>query len=185
MKQDHRIQLTFPVEHRFHSIAKTYAMKKIIINTSGLLREERKCLNAIILFLLICCSVSCKKKNDGPRNNNEVTATVVVSPSSTININATASKALMGCENFGGGTYVDGTNETNAAVYITVYNSNIECVTSPGSYGFSCEYRPNVADQNTPILSNNGVNPGSITFTKVNSNYMEGSFTAVCRNNAD
>src|SRR5438477_9781207 len=125
---------------------------------SRVIREKRKCLNAIILLLLISCFVSCKKKNDVSQNNNEVKATVVVSPASTIPINATGSKALMGCGIFGGGTFVDGTNESNAAVYITVYNSNIGCVTSPGSYGFSCEYRTNVADQNTPIYGNSGGN---------------------------
>lgn len=149
------------------------------------MNPERKCLNVTLLLLLISCFISCKKGNDVPPNNNEMKATVVVSPASTININATGSKARMGCSFLGGGTFVAGTNEVNAAVYISyVYSTNFSCVSSPGTYNFSCEYRKNVADPNTPIYSNNGMNPGSITFTVINDHYMEGSFTAVSRCNS-
>jgi len=137
-----------------------------------------------ILPLLISCFISCKKKNEVAVNSNEVKATVVVSPTTTINISATATKALMGCASLGGGTYVDGTSASNAAVYISLYASGVMCVTSAGTYNFSCEYRKNVADPNTPIFSNNGMNRGSITFTTVNDHYMEGFFTAVCRCNS-
>jgi hypothetical protein len=153
-------------------------------SSTRLIPDKRKCLNAFILLLLTGFFLSCKKKNEAPPNKNEVKATVVVSPASTITINATGSKALMGCS-FGSGSYVDGTNEANAAVYILyVYGANLSCVTIPGTYSFSCEYRVNVADPNTPIYSNNGANPGSITFTTVNDHSMEGSFTAVCRCNS-
>jgi hypothetical protein len=155
------------------------------MNTQAITRiiqEKRKCLNAIILLLLISCFVSCQKKNDVPQNNNEVKATVVVSPTSTININATGSKTRMGCANCAG-TIVEGTNEANAAVYITVNPPsssvpNLACVTSTGTYVFDCQYRPNVADPNTPIYGSFG---GSMTFIAINDHYMEGSFTTVCR----
>jgi hypothetical protein len=128
-----------------------------------------------ILLLLISCIIACKKKNAEAPNNNEVKATVVLSSGDTVNINATGSKAEMwGCAPLGGGT-----NEANAAVYITVYDTGIRCVTSPGTYSFDCQYRPNVADSNTPIYGGTG---SSITFTVINDHYMEGSFTAVvCR----
>ena len=145
---------------------------------SPVILEKSKCLNGIILLLFISFFISCKKKNVEPPNNNIVKATVVLSSGSTININATGSKALIGCASFGGGTYVDGTNEANAAVYISLYSTNFSCVTSPGTYGFHCQYRSNVADPNTPIYGNSG---GSITFTVINDHYMEGSFTAVCQ----
>jgi len=137
-----------------------------------------------ILLLLVSCFISCNKKNDIAANNNEVKATVVVSPTSTITINAKGSKAFMGTTIFGVGTHIDGTNEANAAVYITAFSGGIMAVTSPGTYSFICEYRTNVANQNTPIFSNNGMNGGSITFTAINDHYMEGFFTAVCRCNS-
>lgn len=127
------------------------------------------------------CFWGCKKNNvEVVQKMTEVKATIVVSPTNTININSTGSNAKMGCSSSGGGTYVDGTNEANAAVYISLYASGFSCVTSPGTYNFSCQYRKNVADPNTPIFSNNGINPGSITFTSINGHHMEGSFTAVC-----
>jgi hypothetical protein len=134
-----------------------------------------------ISFLLIGSFISCKKKNEAPPNNNEMKATVVVSPTKTILINATGSKVVMGmCASLGGGTYIEGTNEDNAAIYITVYETGIRCVTAPGTYesDFSCQYRPNVSDQATPIYAKSS---GNITFTTINDSKMEGSFTAVCK----
>jgi hypothetical protein len=85
---------------------------------------------------------SCKKSSTGnvSPNKNEVKATVVISPTSTIMINATGSKAQMGCSSLGGGTFVSGTNPGNAAVYISyVHSTGLSCITSPGAYNFSCE----------------------------------------------
>jgi hypothetical protein len=36
-----------------------------------------------------------------------------------------------------------------------------------------------VADPNTPIFSNSGINKGSITFTVVNDHHLEGYFNAI------
>src|SRR5688572_1089611 len=133
-----------------------------------------------IFFFLF---TGCKKKNDTqPPNNNELNATVIISPGNTININATGSKARMGCFPWGGGTFVAGTGEAHAAVYISYVFSNsstFACITAPGTYDFSCEYRKNIADPNTPIFSKIGTNRGSITFTVVNDHHMEGYFNAV------
>ena len=139
----------------------------------------------IIVYVLVVIAIlisACKKKNDpAPLNNNEVNATVVISPTSTITINAKGTKAKMACSILGGGTFIEGTHDNGAAVYINISNPPaLSCITSPGTYNFSCEYRKNVADPNTPIFSNNGINPGSITFTTINGHYMQGTFTAVC-----
>ena len=138
----------------------------------------------VIILLLTSCFISCGKKEHVAPNNNEVKATVVVSPTSTITINAKGYNALMGTSFFGGGTFIDGIGEANAAVYINVYSSGFMAVNSPGTYSFSCEYRKNVADQNAPIYSNNGMNAGSITFTAINDHSMQGFFSAVCRCNS-
>jgi hypothetical protein len=128
------------------------------------------------------CFWGCKKNNVAVvQKMTEVKATIVVSPTSTININSTGSNAKMGCSAtiVGSMTFIVGTNENNAAVYIEIPLNNL-CITSPGTYNFSCQYRKNVADPNTPVFSNNGINPGSITFTAINGHHMEGSFIAVC-----
>ncbi len=136
-----------------------------------------------VVFILFFLFTSCKKKNDAPPPNNyELKATVIISPGNTININASGSKARMGCSLWGGGTFIEGTGEANAAVYISYVFSNsstFQCVTVPGTYNFSCEYRKNITDPNTPIYSNIGINRGSITFTVVNDHHMEGYFNAV------
>lgn len=133
----------------------------------------------LFMFLLsVTCLLSCKKKNDPPPNNNEVKARVVLASGAVVNINATGVKALMGCSFYGGGSYVDGTGETNAAVYMTIYDGSFGCVTGAGTYNFLCEYRVNTADPNTPIYGN--TRSGSITYTSANEHYIEGYFNAVC-----
>ena len=146
----------------------------------------------IIIYFIVLITVftsACKKKNDpAPLNNNEVNATVVISPTSTITINAKGTKAKMACSILGGGTFIEGTHDNGAAVYINISNPPaLSCITSPGTYNFSCEYRKNVADPNTPIWSNipvNGgtiTNRGSITLTVANDHYGEGYFNAVSK----
>ena len=142
------------------------------------------------LFILVLLFFSCKKSH-GPaiiQYNHEYKSTVVFNSGSLITINATGAKALMGCDGiFCSGTYVDGTNESNAAIYITCYSSTFcNCISSPGTYSFTCEYRTNTASTNTPIYENRlAGNPGSITFTAIDDHYMEGHFNAVCRYNTD
>ena len=134
---------------------------------------------AWFVFLFTSCT-----KSSGPTpNTNKVNATVLLTSGSTVTINATAAKAVMGCSLGGGGSYVAGTGNTNAAVYIS-FAGGTNCVTSPGTYNLSCEYRADVSSSSTPIYQNTGVsNPGNITFTAVTSHYMEGFFSAICKLN--
>ena len=141
--------------------------------------------NAILLLLLVSIFVTCKKESDDPPpNNNEVKATILLPSGNTININATATKASMGCLiSLGGGyTHIDATNTANAAVYMSIYVPVTTCVTTPGTYNFNCEYRVDFTSGSTPIYSNLlATNRGSITFTTINDHYMEGTFNAICR----
>ena len=133
-------------------------------------------------FILICLShLSCNKKDDPPVNTNEFKATVVLSSGAIISIDAKGTKAAMGCGLLGSGTFVSGSNESNAGVNITAYGVGSACITVPGTYSFRCEYRVNTASTNTPIYENHfATNKGSITFTAINNSYMEGYFNAVC-----
>ncbi len=147
-----------------------------------------KTITANILVLIIIITSACKKTNDAllPPNNNEVNASVVLSSGTTVIINAKGTKAPMGLSGvFGAPGFVDGTSASNAAVYIEIYPSISSTGTFVYAQGFRCQYRTNVADPNTPIYQNNGINAGSITFTTVNNNYIEGNFNAVCRLNTD
>jgi len=135
------------------------------------------------VLMLSYLFTGCKKKNDTPSpNNNEIKATVVISPTTTITINATGSNAVIGPSLFGGGTYIDGYDASNAAIRIT---TGTTIVTIPGTYSFTCIYTPNLRSGYAPIYGNNGTNSGSVTFMAVNDYYMEGYFNAVCRNNMD
>lgn len=145
-------------------------------------------MKTILFICLIIIFISCKKENKLPLFNlkNQVKANIILTSGDTIKIDAIGSKALMGCSSLGGGTYVSGTKETNAAIYMTIYGNNFYCVDSPGTYNFSCEYRPDITSQTAPIYSNAGVsNAGSITFTSRNGNDAQGYFNAVCKYDTD
>lgn len=137
-------------------------------------------------FLFISL-MSCKKDDtDEPANTNEVNATVVLSSGGTVTISAKGTKAILGLSSpLGGPGYIDGTNSANAAVYINLYPA----ITMTGTFGFNqgytCQYRPDVTSMTSPIYTNSGIDPGSITITTVNDHYLEGSFSAICRYQGD
>ena len=149
------------------------------------LTKKGRWLNTILLFLLVSSFATCKKgSDDPPPNNNEVKATILLPSGNTININATTTKALMGCSIslVGGSTHIDATNSANAAVYMSIFVPATTCVTTPGTYNFICEYRVDISSASTPIYSNlTATNRGTITFTTINDHYMEGFFNAICR----
>ena len=137
----------------------------------------------LFLSLILIClfHLSCNKKDDTPVNTNEFKATVVLSSGSIVNIDAKGTKAAMGCGLLGSGTFVSGSNESNAGVNIIAYGVGSACITNPGTYSFRCEYRVNTVSPNTPIYENHfATNKGSITVTTINNSYMEGYFNAVC-----
>src|SRR5215204_2417549 len=141
---------------------------------------------SIAVLFAIPCWLGCKKQPPAlPPNHNEFKATVVLVSGSTVTINAAGAKAKMGCAPWGGGTYVNGTSETNARVYCSAYSSGIACVIAPGTYQCSCEYRPDATSSTTPGYGSTAAHPGSITFTVFDANHMEGYFDAVCTNNTD
>jgi hypothetical protein len=149
------------------------------------LTKKGRWLNTILLLLLVSSFGTCKKGSDAPPpNNNEVKATILLPSGNTININATATKASMGCLiSLGGGyTHIDATNSANAAVYMSIYVPATTLCNNPGTYNFNCEYRVDFSSGSTPIYSNLlATNRGSITFTTINDHYMEGTFNAICR----
>lgn len=140
--------------------------------------------HTIALSILLCFFSGCKKNSDTPSpvNNNEMNATVLLSNGSTVIINARGTKAILGVSGpLGSPGYIEGTNETNNAVYINLFPA----ITRPGTFnyaqGYRCQYRVNTTSNNTPIYENWSNTAGSITITTVNDSYLEGSFTAVCR----
>ena len=148
--------------------------------------EKNKYLKCISVLLLIGFFFSCGKKSDssGVVNNNEIKATVLYRSGATVNIIGKAEHAIAGCAPLYY-TFLEGINETNAAVYVNVsgYGSGSNCVTSPSAYVCYCEYRENTKSTSTPIYVNRG--PGtilrdSITFTICTSTNIEGYFKATC-----
>ncbi len=135
-----------------------------------------------LCLLLTICFLSCKN-DDEPPNNNEMKATVTFSSGEILRLDATGTNVEMGCSIWGG-TFVNGysgTNGSNGVVTFIAFGSTAaDCVPTPGTYSFSCEYRKDNG-ANSAIYSNLPVqNRGTVTFTSIN-NHMEGSFIATCR----
>ena len=135
-------------------------------------------LQSTVIFILLVLTFSCNKKNSAPTNNNEVKASAILLSGATVIINAKERKATMGCNPLGGGTYVVGTDESNALVGISV----LACVKTLGNHSgfYICQYTPNSTLPTSPNYSASGPNAGSITFTSLNEKYMEGFFSVVC-----
>lgn len=142
----------------------------------------------IFLSGLVILLISCKKEGTPATlaKNNELKATVIFASGDTVKINALGSKLVMGCGLLSGASFLAGTDEMNRAVYLTAYTSNFSCITSPGTYMFSCEYRLNTMSQSTPIYTNTVVSDrGNITFTTVDGKHVEGYFHALCKSGND
>ena len=143
----------------------------------------------MIFFASLLVFASCKKEPPSfaqLNGNNQMKAVVSINPGFSTLINVVGSNVSMGCSYFGGGTYIDGTNDIHSAIYISVRDSNLSCILSAGTYKFECEYKPDVTSQITPIYQNRGVgNPGSITFTSLGNHYAEGYFNADCTDGVD
>ena len=147
------------------------------------MRYLNKVSRHLFLGLILVClmHLSCNKKDDEPVNTNEFKATIVLNSGSMINIDAKGNKASMECGLLAAGTYISGSNESNAGVNINVYGAGFSCITFPGTYTFSCAYRVNTLSTSTPVYENHfATYKGSITFTAINNSYMEGYFNAVC-----
>jgi hypothetical protein len=133
----------------------------------------------LLLFLPILFCNACSKKDTGaPENTSEFHALLVFSPDSSQRIDVTGNKARMGCSY--GGTYVEGLREDDAYVSLQVFFDDLSCITSAGTFTsrILCEYRPNLYVGN--VYANDSTRTGNITFTTVNSKYLEGHFQTVC-----
>jgi hypothetical protein len=130
-----------------------------------------------LTLITIAFCFSCKKKYPD-LNHNEFKATVLFSSGTILYVNAKGPRTYMGCGGYNG-TAIQGTAENNSAVYCSLYNG-IQCITAPGTYPFSCEYRVEAASGDT-YLNNGTAHPGSLTFTVNNKTNMEGYFDAVCK----
>jgi hypothetical protein len=124
----------------------------------------------IIITLLICFCISCKKKTSEPPPEivNEVTASFVFSDT-VVNLSEIGGETAVGC------TSIYAKTEGISASF----NINV-CATTPGSYTneFTSLLATFRGDYTRTITSP----PGSITFTKIDNNIIEGYFNIVCYN---
>jgi hypothetical protein len=155
-------------------------VKIIVMKKPFSIEKKIKYFMGMVLLLLLSTVFSCKKNSGSspPANNNQINATVVFSSGNTIIINATGTKATMGCS-FLDGTFVNGTNDAshgNGAVLFSTLGTN--CITGVGTYNIECQYRENTADPNTNIYTESGAS--SVTFTVFTANEMEGTFNSIC-----
>jgi hypothetical protein len=130
----------------------------------------------LFLLALFCCFYSCKKKVS--HLNREIRAVILHSSGTTVTINATWPEAILGDDIFTSTTFGEG-NANSARITWSVPR-----VTTTGTFTsqFNCSYSANVTVG--PYYENRVgwvKNPGSITFTSVSSNLIEGTFTATCK----
>lgn len=134
----------------------------------------RKYLCGIFVFLLLTTLITCKKKSDkDPVNSNEFKAIIIRAPGDTIKINATGFNASFCCCIIGGGTILKGADEANNVIYAKTAG----CISDPGTYNFGCEF----GVSNAGFYNAIGTNKGSITFTAISADYIEGYFNAVSK----
>jgi hypothetical protein len=124
----------------------------------------------IIIALLISFCMSCKKKTNEPPKTiiNEVTASFVFSDT-VINLSEISGETVVGCTSI----------YAQSGGISASFNVNV-CATTPGSYtnDFTCLLATFRGDYVRSLASP----PGSITFTKIDNNIMEGYFNIVCYN---
>jgi hypothetical protein len=137
-----------------------------------------------LLFLLLSFCSACSKKYepDLPGKNNEFHALLVFFGDSSQRIDVTGIKAAMGCSV--GTTFVFGQREDDALIQLSLYFPVFRCLSSPGTFTteLHCQYRTN--RYTGDIYVNDPASPGSITFTTLTSEFMEGYFETVCYSSA-
>jgi hypothetical protein len=136
------------------------------------------------LFLVLSFCIACSKNQSPhvPGKNNEFHALLEFSGDSSQRIDVTGIKAAMGCSV--GTTFVSGLREDDALIQLSVYVPMFGCLTSPGTFTTELysQYRTDLYTGD--IYVNNPASPGSITFTALTSELMEGYFETVCYNSA-
>ena len=130
----------------------------------------------LFLLALVCCFYSCKKKDR--HFDREVRAVILHSSGTTVTINASWPDAILGDGIFTPTTFGEGNGNSARITW------SIPRVTATGTFTsqFNCAYSANVSSG--PYYENRVgwvKNPGSITFTSVSSNFIEGTFTATCK----
>jgi hypothetical protein len=131
----------------------------------------------IMLCFMMIMLYSCDNKSVDPKKFNEIIAQIVeVTPGHTLNLKATGTNAKMGCDIYSISTFISGTDVDNANATIDI--SVTQCVTSEGTYsiqGFYDRSKRNNAFEPDFASKRNG----SITFTKLDGNHLEGHFEVV------
>lgn len=128
---------------------------------------------------------SCDIEVVEPNSKNEVKATIILSNGSTLHINAKGSNARMSNTSWWG-RYVEGTEGNTVSITVMDTGSSLN-ITGPGTYPFDCEFTIPYSNvygipSASRIYRHDWTEPGNLTLTQSNADYMEGFFsTVICR----
>ena len=135
-----------------------------------------------LLFLNMLLLLSCKKDEvdpDAKFKENYLKATILLSSGDSVIIEATGKDVHMGCEIWTG-NYIYGENEYYQSLSLSVLLWSSGCVSKAGTFDLKCTYTTDKRRSYFPVYENNPlINPGEITFTKVNGTYSEGYFSCI------
>jgi hypothetical protein len=158
---------------------------------SSIMKSVKNIVPAVLLLVSGICVLSCKKEK-GHLYFREIRATAVLGSGEVINFNVNQPpQANLGVDPYVGYPYISVTNEYNSKIYMSV--ADISGLGGPnqagtypsGSYRYVCHFILNNLATPGEEYSNTPYNPGSITFTRFETNYMEGNFFAYCKLGTD
>jgi hypothetical protein len=132
-------------------------------------------LKAVLITIMLS---SCDHKTVDPKKFNEIIAQIVdVTSGQTLDFKATGSNTMMECDIYHISTYISGTDPDNGNANIEI-SVPLECVTTEGNFGIQGSYdRNKIGEAYEPDFTSKG--SGSITFTKVDGQHIEGNFNIV------
>jgi hypothetical protein len=143
-------------------------------------------LNLAILIIACLLSLACKKERQIFRGK-EVKATIILSSGSTVEINTSPGNAYIGCGilyvSAQGPSFIQGINDAyTAAIILSVGDT---CIVHAGTYKFTCQYVKDYSGQSITYQNDSVADPGTLTYTVVKDDYVEGTFHAVCKYDMD
>ena len=136
----------------------------------------------IVGLLYLACN-----KERPPLRGKEVQATIVLSGGSTIVINTSPGNAYIGCSSqymsSQRQSIIQGINDAyTAAILLSIGDT---CIVRAGTYEFTCQYVKDYNGQRIPYQNDSVADRGTVTYSVVTNDYVEGNFHAVCKNELD
>ena len=136
----------------------------------------------LLTLLFLYALIACSDKEERPIINNEIRASIIRGVGDTVRLVALADSAFVGCSILG--TELVATDKNSSSLTISLLVSPTGCVEQAGSYNFLCKYYKDRTNEEAAVFSNyetGGIKKGTITYTSVEKDYIEGHFQVTCQ----